>query len=269
MKSPRQPTYFLPHGGGPCFWIESPPPFGPHAWDALRAFLAGVVGGLPAPPKAFVVVTAHWETEVPTVSACAAPGMVYDYYNFPKHTYELKYPAPGAPELAERVRTLVSGAGLEIATDEARGFDHGVFVPFLIVDPEAKIPVVMMSLQRDLDPALHLAIGEALAPLRDEGVVIAGSGMSFHDLRHFRDGDGRASEAFDAWLGEAVTSPDKKIRGERLIHWAEAPFGRACHPREEHLLPLMVAAGAAGDSVGMVAFRDQIGGKTISGYRFG
>jgi aromatic ring-opening dioxygenase catalytic subunit (LigB family) len=269
MKSPRQPTYFLPHGGGPCFWIESPPPFGPHAWDGLRAFLAGLVDSLPAPPKAFVVVTAHWETETPTVSACAAPGMLYDYYNFPKHTYELKYPAPGEPELAARVKNLVAGAGLPIETDDGRGFDHGVFVPFLIVDPDAKIPVVMMSLQRELDPALHLAIGAALAPLRDEGVVIVGSGRSFHDLRHFRDGDGRASEAFDAWLAESATARDANIRADRLVHWAEAPFARACHPREEHLLPLMVAAGAAGESRGTVAFRDVIGGKTISGYRFG
>src|SRR5277367_3446642 len=102
MTSTRQPTFFLPHGGGPCFWMEPSPPFGPHAWDKLREFLAGVVESLPAPPKAFVVCTAHWETEKPTVSIAAAPGMLYDYYGFPKHTYELKYPAPGAPELAGR-----------------------------------------------------------------------------------------------------------------------------------------------------------------------
>ena len=127
----------------------------------------------------------------------------------------------------------------------------------------------MISLQRDLDPALHLAVGKALAPLRDEGVVIVGSGMSYHDLRHFRDGDGRASEGFDAWLGRAVTTPDPKAREESLTRWAEAPYARECHPREEHLLPLMVAAGAAGDRPGKVDFRDEIGGKTISGFRFG
>ena len=143
-----------------------------------------------------------------------------------------------------------------------------MFVPFLIVDPEARIPVVMLSLQRDLDPALHIAVGKALAPLRDEGVVIVGSGMSYHDLRHFRDGDGRASEMFDAWLDETLTARSGDAR-KRLVHWAEAPAARDCHPREEHLLPLMVVAGAADDAAGARDFRDVIGGKTISGFRFG
>ena len=269
MTSPRQPTIFLPHGGGPCFWMDGPPPFGRHAWDHLRRYLEGLVASLPERPKAFVVVTAHWETDAPTVSTAAAPGMIYDYYGFPPHTYELKYPAPGAPELGRRVKKLIAAAGLPVEEDAERGFDHGVFVPFLIVDPEAKIPVVMLSLRKDLDPALHIAIGKALAPLRDEGVAIVGSGMSYHDLRHFRDGDGRASQAFDAWLGEAVTSPDPKMREEKLIHWDQGASARECHPREEHLLPLMVVAGAAGDDPGKVSFRDVIGGKTISGYRFG
>ncbi len=269
MTSARQPTLFLPHGGGPCFWIDGPPPFGRETWERLRRYLAGLVASLPERPKAFVVVTAHWETDKPTVSTAAAPGMIYDYFGFPPHTYELKYPAPGAPELARRVKSLIAAAGLPVEEDFSRGFDHGVFVPLLIVDPEANIPVVMLSLRKDLDPTLHVAIGKALAPLRDEGVAIIGSGMSYHDLRHFRDGDGRASQAFDAWLGETVTSPDPKAREEKLIHWDQAPSARECHPREEHLMPLMVVAGAAGDSVGAVSFRDVIGGKTISGFRFG
>jgi aromatic ring-opening dioxygenase catalytic subunit (LigB family) len=269
MTTPRQPTLFIPHGGGPCFWIESPPPFGPHAWDRLRDYLAGLVASLPAPPKAFLVVTAHWETDQPTVSTAAAPGMIYDYFGFPAHTYELKYPAPGAPELGRKAESLIAAAGLPVVEDGERGFDHGVFVPFLIMDPEARIPVMMLSLRRDLDPTLHIRVGEALAPLRDEGVAIIGSGMSYHDLRHFRDGDGRDSEIFDAWLGEAMTTPDAAAREQSLIHWAEAPAGRACHPREEHLLPLMVVAGAAGTSRGVRDFHDVIGGKTISAFRFG
>ena len=138
----------------------------------------------------------------------------------------------------------------------------------LIVDPEAQIPVVMVSLQRELDPALHIKVGQALAPLRDEGVAIIGSGMSYHDLRHFRDGDGRDAAVFDAWLAEAAClAPDR--RDEALRGWASAPAARACHPREEHLLPLMVAAGAAGTDAGVRAFHDVIGGKAISGFRFG
>jgi len=268
MSNARQPTIFLPHGGGPCFWLDGPPPFGKQAWAKLRAYLESIVASLPERPKAFLVCTAHWEEKAPTVSVNPAPGMLFDYYNFPPHTYKLSYPAPGDPDLAGRVKGLIAGAGLAPAQDSERGFDHGVFVPFLIVDPEAHIPVVMLSLRQDLDPEFHIRLGRALAPLRDEGVAIVGSGMSYHNLRDFRDGDGKASEIFDAWLGEAATSAPAE-RDARLAQWAEAPMGRQCHPREEHLLPLMVVAGAAGDSAGRVAFRDVIGGKTISAYRFG
>ena len=268
MSASRQPAIFIPHGGGPCFWMEFPPPFGPHAWDGLRDYLSGLVASLPEPPKAFLVVTAHWEAAHPTVSVNPKPGMLFDYYGFPEHTYKLDYPAPGAPELGAEVKRLIEAAGLPVATDEARGFDHGVFVPFLIVDPKAEIPVVMLSLRKDLDPAFHIRLGKALAPLRDQGVTIVGSGMSFHDLRHFHDGDGAASAAFDAWLDATAKAPPEE-REARLAAWDKAPAARACHPREEHLLPLMVVAGAAGDSQGRHEFRDVIGGKTISGFRFG
>jgi len=268
MSEPRQPAIFLPHGGGPCFWIDGPAPFSQQAWASLRRYLSGILDRLPARPKAFLVITAHWEAAQPTVSVAAAPGMIFDYYGFPAHTYELRYPAPGAPDIGRRAIELVRGAGLPVAEDAERGYDHGVFVPMLIVDPNAHIPIVMMSLQRDLDPAQHIALGRALAPLRDEGVVVAGSGMSYHDLRHFRDGDGRDSAIFDAWLDEAATSaPDERDRA--LTHWAEAPAARACHPREEHLLPLMVVAGAATKDRGVRDFNDTIGGKTISAFRFG
>ena len=169
MPAVRQPAIFVPHGGGPCFWMDWPPPFGPHAWDGLKDYLAGVLKSLPERPKAFLVVTAHWETEQPTVSVNPKPGMLYDYYGFPEHTYKLSYPAPGDPELAAEVKRLIEAAGLPVATDGERGFDHGVFVPFLIVDPKAEIPVVMLSLRKDLDPAFHIKLGKALAPLRDQG----------------------------------------------------------------------------------------------------
>ncbi len=269
MTEVRQPTFFLPHGGGPCFWIEFPPPFGPHAWDRLRDFLAGVVASLPEPPKAFVVVTAHWEEPEVTVSTAPAPGMLYDYYGFPPHTYELKYPAPGAPGLAGEVERLLKAAGVAVGENAERGFDHGVFVPFLIVDPKAQIPVLMVSLRQDLDARFHVEVGKALAPLREEGIVIVGSGMSYHDLRHFRDGKEAASAEFDAWLDETLTKCEPREREARLAQWDKAPSARACHPREEHLIPLMVAAGAAGDSAGQHSFRDVIGGKVISGFRFG
>ena len=269
MSKVRQPAIFLPHGGGPCFWIEPRPPFAPNAWDSLRDYLSGVVASLPERPKAFVVVTAHWEEPRATASVAVAPGMLFDYYGFPPHTYELSYPAPGEPKVAAEAKRLMEAAGLSVGEDAARGFDHGVFVPMLIVDPKAEIPVVMASIERNLDPKRHIEIGKALAPLRDQGVVIVGSGMSYHDLKAFFDGDGRASAAFDAWLDEAATKCDPETREARLIRWSEAPFARACHPREEHLIPLMVAAGAAGTDAGTRSFHDTIGGKTISGFRFG
>jgi len=266
--SARQPAVFIPHGGGPCFWMEFPAPFGPHAWDRLRDYLSGLVASLPERPKAFLVVTAHWEAAQATVSLNPKPGMLYDYYGFPPHTYKLKYPAPGAPEIGLEVKRLIEEAGLTVATDDARGFDHGVFVPFLIVDPEAKIPVVMLSLRKDLDPVFHIKLGKALSPLRDQGVAIVGSGMSFHDLRSFFAGGDASSATFDAWLDATAMAPQPE-REARLAAWDKAPGARQCHPREEHLIPLMVVAGAAGESVGEHAFKDVIGGKTISAFRFG
>ncbi len=270
MTAPlRQPAIFLSHGGGPCFWISFPPPFGANAFDNLRTYLSGLMKSLPERPKAVLVVSGHWEAPLPTVSTALAPPMLFDYNGFPDHTYRLTYPAPGSPEIGSRARDLLTAAGIEAATDDKRGFDHGVFVPFLIVDPEASIPVVMMSLRQDLDAAAHVAIGEALMPLRDEGVLIVGSGNSYHNLRSFMDGDSRSSAAFDGWLNEAVTEPDMAVRNAKLVRWMDAPSARACHPREEHLIPLMVVAGAGGADVGRQAFHDMIGGKAISGFIFG
>ena len=177
------------------------------------------------------------------------------------------YPAAGSPALAAQVKGLLEEAGIACDTDDKRGFDHGVFVPMLMIDPEADLPVVMMSLRQDLDPAHHLAIGAALAPLRDEGVLIIGSGSSFHNLRTYFNGAPGEAASFDNWLTETVANPDG--REQRLVDWAQAPSARACHPREEHLLPLMVTAGAAQSEAGHRVFHDLIGGKPMSGYSFG
>jgi aromatic ring-opening dioxygenase catalytic subunit (LigB family) len=269
--SARLPTLFIPHGGGPCFFME--PAFGPKdTWDRLAAYLRGLAAEIGTSPKAVLVISGHWETENPTVNAGAHPPLLFDYYNFPEHTYRLTYPAPGSPEVAERVRALLETAGFASGEDRSRGFDHGVFIPFLLVYPEAQIPIVQLSLQQDLDPKMHLAIGQALAPLRDEGVLIVGSGMSFHNLRVFRDSDDKADAAakqFDDWLGAAVALPDAEARAAALAAWEEAPYARFCHPREEHLVPLMVAAGAAGSDQGRRTFNDCIWGKALSGFQFG
>jgi len=186
-----------------------------------------------------------------------------------QHTYELSYPAPGAPELAQRMVELLTQAGLPAQTDPTRGFDHGVFVPFLLVDPDAHIPVVPLSLRSNLDAAEHLAAGRALASLRDEGILIVGSGMSYHDMRSFFTPAARKPSArFDRWLTQAVEA-DPATRWDRLSHWSSGDAGRSSHPREEHLLPLMVAAGAGADSSGTRAFGDNVMMADISAFRFG
>jgi aromatic ring-opening dioxygenase catalytic subunit (LigB family) len=165
------------------------------------------------------------------------------------------------------VKTLLAAAGLPAAEDPQRSWDHGVFVPLKLVTPDADIPVVQLSLKADLDPEAHLAAGRALSPLRDEGVLIVGSGMSWHNMRGFGPAFTERSAIFDAWMERAVADPAR--RDEALAHWAEAPYGREAHPREEHLLPLMVAAGAAGTDPGRIAFRDQVMDVVISAVEFG
>ena len=215
-----------------------------------------------------LVISAHWEAEKPTVTLSPAPPLIYDYTNFPAHTYSLRYHVPGAPALAARVRDLLATADIASGADPERGLDHGVFVPFRLMYPEADIPLVQLSLQSHYDPTQHLAIGAALAPLRDEGVLIVGSGMSFHHLGTLGNGIAAHAERFDAWLTAAVTG-DPTRRAELLSNWQSAPSARDAHPEEEHLAPLFVVAGAARRDAGTVAYHGSIWNKPISGYRFG
>jgi aromatic ring-opening dioxygenase catalytic subunit (LigB family) len=237
-------------------------------WTATQRFLEGLAATLPAPPRAIVVVSGHWEEPAFTASAAASPQLIFDYSGFPEDTYRLTWPAPGDPELAARVFSLLGQAGLPVALSPSRGFDHGVFVPMKVAFPQARIPVVTLSLAGSLDPALHLAAGRALAPLRDEGVLIVASGMSFHNLRgYFRPETPERARAFDAWLTKAVESPAAE-RDALLTEWRAAPFAAYAHPREEHLIPLMVAAGAGGNAPGTRIFTDEPMGAAISAYRF-
>jgi aromatic ring-opening dioxygenase catalytic subunit (LigB family) len=258
---------YIPHGGGPCFFID-PPPGDPLMWDGLAAYLRGIDARIGVRPKAVLVISGHWETQQPTLNVAQRHKLLFDYYGFPEHTYRLKYPALGAPELEPRVRELLGEAGFELDVDGKRGLDHGVFVPFLLVYPNADVPILQLSLQQSLDPAVHLAMGRALAPLRDRGILIVGSGMSYHNLAAMFSGRGaEAAASFDAWLGEAVR--DARTRDAKLIEWKSAPGGRESHPRAEHLLPLMVAAGAADGDVGVRTFGESIAGNAISGFQFG
>lgn len=264
----RMPVYFVPHGAGPCFFMDWNPA---DAWRQMAAFLKNIAATLPARPRAVLVISGHWLTPQYAVTGHARPSLIYDYYGFPPHTYELTYPAPGDPALAAQVAERLEQSGLASRVDPDRGFDHGVFIPLKLMFPNADIPLVQVSLRQDLDPAAHLAAGRALAALRDEGVLIVGSGMSFHNMRGY--GDPRytpLSAEFDDWLTAAVTSPAEE-RDTRLQHWTEAPHAHQCHPagHEEHLIPLLVAAGAAMESMGQRVYTEQIMETTISAYRFG
>ncbi len=262
----RLPTIFLPHGGGPCFFMDWTPA---DAWDRMASWLRGIPGSLPEQPKALLVISAHWEEALPTLLTSPAPPLLFDYYGFPPHTYKLAWPAPGAPELALQVAALLRNVGITTATNTERGYDHGVFIPLKVAFPDATVPTLQLSLQVGLDPAVHQAIGRALAPLRDEGVLIVGSGMSFHNMRLFNQPQARAiSQAFDAWLEDAVSS-NASERADLLTTWWRAPLGREAHPREEHLIPLMVTAGAAGGDPGRVVFRDTVLGAVVSAVQFG
>ncbi len=264
---PRQPVLFIPHGAGPCFFMDWNPA---DAWQKMADFLAGVAATLPARPRAILMVSAHWRTPGFSITAGEQPALIYDYYGFPKHTYELTYPASGAPALAERAGALLAQAGLRPQLDAMRGFDHGMFIPLKLMFPDAAIPVVQLSLQADLDPEAHLAAGQALTVLRDEGVLIIASGMSFHNMRGYGDPQFTApSEVFDAWLTQAVEAEPEQ-RHSALRAWAQAPHAHQCHPPgdEEHLIPLMVAAGAAGIDKGHKVYTEQVLRVQLSAFRF-
>jgi aromatic ring-opening dioxygenase catalytic subunit (LigB family) len=241
-------------------------------WDGMAGYLRGIGADVGVKPEAVLVISGHWEASQPTVTTTTRPQLIFDYYGFPEHTYRLTYPAPGVPRVAAEVRGLLSAAGHETEEDPVRGLDHGVFVPFKLIYPEADVPILQLSLQSSLDAELHLRIGRALAPLREQGVLIVGSGMSYHNLRHIFSPDPRAiraAEEFDAWLGNAATEPVPRMREHKLTAWWSAPGAQACHPRPEHLIPLMVAAGAAAEDRGRRTYNQPLLGKPISGFQFG
>jgi aromatic ring-opening dioxygenase catalytic subunit (LigB family) len=196
--------------------------------------------------------------------------MLYDYGGFPEFTYRIQYPAPGSPIVAERVSELLTAAGIKAEQDAARGFDHGVFAPLFVMYPNADVPILQLSLKRGYDPEAHLAVGRALAPLRSEGVLIVGSGLSYHNLRLFGPGGEVASREFDAWLSDAMAA-DPTRRTELVRAWDHAPSARVAHPTEDHLIPLMVAVGAAEQEPAVRVYHETklAGGLTASSFCFG
>ena len=225
----------------PCRYWETPaiPP-----WSRLfRTCLKQL-----ARPDAILVVSAHYETETTTISGTAVPDMIFDYYGFPDPAYQLRYAAPGAPDLASEIAAKLNAKNIDCAVDNERGLDHGTFVPLLLMYPDADIPVMQLSIANDLDPQKHIAIGQALSTLSKKNILVLGSGMSFHNMKAYRDitpDNKNAGLLFNSWLTETLTSPafEADNRFKRLTEWQNAPESRFAHPREEHLLPLHVCAG--------------------------
>lgn len=236
------PSVFVSHGA-PSLILEG---------GAACDFLAGL-GPKLGRPNAVLCVSAHWETGAPTISGAAKPETIHDFYGFPRPLYEMRYPAPGNPELAARVKALLDKAGLDCAIDPTRGLDHGAWVPMKLIYPQADLPVLQLSIQQQLGPAHHLKLGRALAPLRDDGVLILASGSAIHNLRELgrKDRPDPWAAEFGGWLDRAVAAGDS----DALVRYRETvPSGARAHPRDEHFLPFFVALGAGSNPKGTALF---------------
>lgn len=236
----RQPALFVSHGS-PTIVISDTP---------ARHFLAGLAGGLPARPDAIVMISAHHDEPVPSVTSGVRPTTIHDFGGFPEVLYQMRYPAPGAPELAQRLKAMLHDAGIASRLDPERGFDHGTWTPLMLAWPEAEIPVVQLSINSHATPEHHYRLGQALEPLRDENILIMGSGAITHNLHAlFRGGFAVDAPAqpwvreFLSWLGAQLVAGDHSAVLGAIGH---APHGSDNHPTMDHILPLYVALGAGG-----------------------
>jgi len=260
MTTSLAPVLYLPHGGGPI------PLLGDPHHQALTQFFTQL-GDKLATPAAILVISAHWESPQPALTAADNPALLFDYSGFPAQSYQLSYPAPGAPRLAAQIAEKLQQAGFAAELNPGRGWDHGVFVPLLLLRPQADIPVLQLSLLPGLDAKAHIALGEAISFLRAQNVLIIGSGMSFHNMQAFfrRDlvSDAQLA-AFNQYLTDSLQPQYSYAeQAQRLINWQQAPDARLMHPREEHLLPLHVCFGAAKGSTAQVLFNDKVLHKTV------
>ena len=267
MSLARLPTYYVSHGAGPWPYMDGS---FRRQFDKLDASLVAMHADLKNSPKAILICSAHWEEDGFAISSAARPGMLYDYEGFPDYTYRIHYKAPGSPELARRVEQLLRAEGITAWLDPKRGYDHGTFAIMKPLYPAENVPLVQLSIDKAFDPQQHFEVGRLLTPLRDEGVLIIGSGQSFQNLR-LRDKRAIVpSQAFDDWLQQTLVRSSPEERRAQLIAWQQAPHARVAHPREDHLIPLMVTVGAAGDDAGICVYHDRLlGVMTASGFRFG
>ncbi|MBI5552298.1 MAG: dioxygenase [Desulfobacterales bacterium] len=257
LRNNAQIVYFS-HGGGPL------PILGDASHKAMLEFMLHLPSRL-RKPDAILVISAHWEEKTATLTGASSPPLLYDYFGFPGEAYEIAYPAPGNPELANRIAGLLIKNNIPAHLDPRRGFDHGLFIPLKLMYPQADIPALQISLLRGLDPTAHLALGNALRELMFDNILVIGSGFSFHNMKAFSwqgiPSPDPANDAFQNWLIEVCTGPLSQSERERLlVDWHKAPSARYCHPREEHLLPLHVCLGMA-DKPASTVFDDYILGK--------
>jgi len=240
--SKKHRSLFLSHGGGPL------PILGDEAHHEMIDALKDISTKIEK-PSAIIVISAHWEEETVSITSGANPALIYDYYGFPKESYDITYPCTGHPELAQQAHQVFNKAGITSQLDDQRGFDHGLFIPLKLMYPNADIPCIQVSLNHNLNPSDHIEMGKALASIDMDNLFIIGSGFSFHNRKEFfeapNDESKQKNEAFEQWLIETCSNKDlnEKEREQRLINWEQAPHARYCHPREEHLLPLYVCYG--------------------------
>ena len=257
----RPPSLFVSHGP-PTLVLDDVP---------VRKVMARLGRALPR-PRAVLCVSAHWSAARPTVGLAAAPETIHDFFGFPRALTEIAYPAPGAPEIGARAAALLDAAGMACARDENRGLDHGVWEPLMLMYPEADVPVVPLSMVAGADAAAHLALGRALAPLRDEGVLIVASGTATHNLAVWRADQSTTPDwavAFEDWLVAAVDAGDQAAIADYM---ARAPHAALAHPSDDHYLPLAVAMGAGGPAgaAGRVLHRGfSYGSLSMAAFSFG
>lgn len=264
--SNKMPTYFISHGGGPWPWV----PNMRAQFSELERSLNKMVADLAEKPTAILMISGHWEEDNVAIMASPNPPMIYDYSGFPPETYQIKYSAPGAPGLARKAQELLAAAGIPAQLNHTQGFDHGTFAPLEIMYPAAEMPIFQISLLKSYDPSTHFAVGRALASLRNEGVMIIGSGLSYHNLGLLGPQAKQPSHAFDTWLRDALALAPKG-RADAITHWMNAPFARVCHPQEDHFVPLFVALGAAENDPATLIYHedDFMGSIATSSFRFG
>ena len=265
IETPKAPVLFIPHGGGPL------PLLGDVSHQIMNSFLKEISNHIQKPKKV-VVISAHWEEEdVQIIGAQDHIPLLYDYYGFPKEAYQISYPVQGNKKLVAELVQLFEQHNIFVQHNKERGFDHGVFVPLKIMYPQADIDVVQISLCKNLDPTHHLKIGNILQKIRSNPeILILGSGFSFHNMQAFFQRGNQQMDvynnAFQLWLTQVITDTDISYRKQSLIQWLQkAPFARFCHPREEHLMPLFVCAGASQEQ-GEIVFDDEIFGKRSLGF---